>query len=85
MNLRSWFMSKRKIVDENERLKQEAKRAIVKASHLKALLDRATIELRGSLDQMAKNFAMIKLERDVLRTELYELKRSLDKADGRAN
>lgn len=84
MGLKGWFRSKRKLVKENETLKREIKNAHVAANHFKRLLDRATVELRSSLDKMAGNFAMIKMERDVALmerynavNELFELKRSL--------
>jgi len=84
MGLKSWFKSRKKIVEENEALRREMKEANLAASRYKMLLDQATLELRQSLDQMVRNFAMITLERNVLRTErnnalteLAELKQAL--------
>jgi len=84
MSLRGWFRSKKEIVQENKELKDAFKVANIQVIHLKNLLDHAAAEMRRMLDKTVKDFAMIRLERDVLRTErdnalveLHDLKRGM--------
>lgn len=88
MGLGSWFKAKKRLIEENSRLRGERAILAMQLASLQALLDKLKDQMRDTVDRAALASAFVQVERDTLKAErdaalaeLRELKRTLRKSE----